>query len=223
VLAAIEARDRIGAGQHVEVAQREAAVTFLGQFIAAAAADEPAWRRRGNRDPHAVPQGVYPCREPDTWVAVSVGSDDAWRALSRLLGLSDDSSLLTLEGRRSDADAIDDRVATWTRLRDHREAMQELQAVGVAAGAVLSNKELLEDPHLAARHFFQVVDHPDTGPFPYVGFAFQLSHTPPCVRMPGPSLGAHNRDILGGLLGMSDAEIDELEAAGVIADRPRGM
>ena len=34
-----------------------------------------------------------------------------------------------------------------------------------------------------------------------------------------PDLGEHNREVLGGLLGMSDAEIDALEAEGVIARR----
>ncbi len=99
----------------------------------------------------------------------------------------------------------------------------ESLAPDVAAGAVLSNKELLEDPHLEARAFFLTIDHPDTGPHPYVGFPFKLSATPPRVRLPAPSLGANNDDILRGVLGMTEAEVAELRDAGVVGDRPRGM
>jgi crotonobetainyl-CoA:carnitine CoA-transferase CaiB-like acyl-CoA transferase len=101
--------------------------------------------------------------------------------------------------------------------------MLTLQAAGIPAGAVLTNAELLSDPHLAAREFFVTVDHPDTGPHAYVGFPFKLSQTPPTVRGPGPSLGQHNYEILQHLLGLSDSEVADLAAAGIIGDRPRGM
>ena len=225
ILAALEARRRTGSAQHIEVAQREAAVTYLAEFIARAgsgAADPP---RMGNRDPVFVPQGVYPCQGDgdDTWVAISVRSDRDWQKLTGALGLPERDDLSTADARRVHADEIDGWIAAWTSVRAPREAMLTLQSAGVPAGAVLTNMELLADPHLASREFFVTVNHPDTGPHPYVGFPFKLSKSHASIRRPGPSLGEHNREILHQVLGVSDAEIADLAAAGVIGDRPQGM
>src|SRR5262249_14133070 len=161
---------------------------------AARGAEDPP--RTGNRDPACVPQGVYPCQGDDTWVALSVRNADEWRRLLTVLGREDETQLDVLEVRRAHARQIDGWITEWTLRHTHRNAMLELQRAGIPAGAVLTNADLLSDPHLAAREFFVTVDHPDTGPFPYVGFPFKLSGTPPAVRRAGPSLGEHNREIL---------------------------
>jgi crotonobetainyl-CoA:carnitine CoA-transferase CaiB-like acyl-CoA transferase len=68
-LVAVEARRRLGIGQHIEVAQREAAITYIGEYIARAGADQPDPPRQGNRDPMFALQGVYPSRGDDAWIA----------------------------------------------------------------------------------------------------------------------------------------------------------
>jgi crotonobetainyl-CoA:carnitine CoA-transferase CaiB-like acyl-CoA transferase len=223
ILAALEARRRTGSGQHVEVAQREAAVTYLAEFIARAASGAEDPPRMGNRDPAFAPQGVYPCQGNDAWVAISVRDRADWMRLLGVLGRDDDPALKDLDARQARADEIDNWITAWTSHRTARDAMVELQRAGIPAGAVLTNADLMTDPHLAAREFFVTVNHPDTGPYQYVGFPFKLSETPGEVRRAGPSLGQHNREILHDLLGLSDAEIGDLAAAGVIGDRPRGM
>ncbi len=90
----------------------------------------------------------------------------------------------------------------------------------MTAGAVLNNKELLFDPHLKERNFFEVVDHPAVGPRPHAGAAFRLSRTPGSIRFRAPLLGEHNELILGSLLGMSREEISRLEEEGVIGTVP---
>jgi crotonobetainyl-CoA:carnitine CoA-transferase CaiB-like acyl-CoA transferase len=205
------------------VAQRDAAITFIGEFLARAGAGEEDPPRMGNRDTEFAPQGVYACRGEDAWIAISVRDDGEWRSLQAALGLPQRTDLSDLQGRRTRAEEIDRWISAWTLVHTPREAMLELQRIGVPAGAVLSNADLLADPHLAAREFFVTVKHPHTGALPYIGFPFKLSRTPPWVRMPGPSLGEHNREILSGLAGLSEREIAELEEAGVIGDRPRGF
>jgi crotonobetainyl-CoA:carnitine CoA-transferase CaiB-like acyl-CoA transferase len=217
-LAALQARRRFGHGQHIEVAQREAAITYIGEFIARAGAGQADPPRQGNRDPLFAPQGVYRCLGEDAWIAISVRNDAEWRKFQTALGLNHRADL----DRRHDADEIDNLIWAWTSTRTPREAMLEIQRAGVPAGAVLTNAELLADPHLAARDFFVRVSHPDTGPFPYVGFPFKLSRTPPKLRMAAPSLGEHNHEILSEV-GLSENEIADLVEAGVIGDRPRGF
>ena len=49
-----------------------------------------------------------------------------------------------------------------------------------------------------------------------------MSATPGEVRSPAPTLGQHNHEVYGGLLGFSAEEIDALEADGVIGTKPTG-
>jgi crotonobetainyl-CoA:carnitine CoA-transferase CaiB-like acyl-CoA transferase len=99
--------------------------------------------------------------------------------------------------------------------------MHLLQAHGVPAGAVLKGGEVLVDPHLEARGFWDVVHHPEAGPYKQVSTPWRLSKSPRRPTLPAPSLGEHNRYVLGDLLGLSGAEIAALEAQGIIGTRPR--
>ena len=79
---------------------------------------------------------------------------------------------------------------------------------------------VLEDPHLAARGYFQAVEQPEAGTFPIKTRPMKFSRTDGTIHTPAPALGQHNRYILGGLLGLSDERIAELESLGVIGSEP---
>jgi crotonobetainyl-CoA:carnitine CoA-transferase CaiB-like acyl-CoA transferase len=100
--------------------------------------------------------------------------------------------------------------------------MHLLQAHGVPAGAVLTAGETLVDPHLDARGFWDVVNHPEVGPYKQVSPPWYLSKNPRRMTMPAPGLGEHNRYVLGELLGLSAQEIAALEEQGIIGTRPTG-
>jgi crotonobetainyl-CoA:carnitine CoA-transferase CaiB-like acyl-CoA transferase len=98
--------------------------------------------------------------------------------------------------------------------------MMELQSAGVAAGAVLTAVELLDDPQLRERGFFAELDQPDVGPRPYPGTPVLLDGERASDWTPAPTLGQHNEEVLGGLLGVGEDELRALYERGVIADRP---
>ena len=101
--------------------------------------------------------------------------------------------------------------------------MSALQAAGVAAGAVLDSKDLLFDPHLRGRRFYEVVSHhPSTEmpPLPYAGRPWKLSGTPAGSPGAGPLMGEHNEFVLRELMGMSQGEIARLEEERVIGYAP---
>ena len=74
--------------------------------------------RDGNRGAPGAPQGVYACAGDEQWVALSVTTDDEWRALVGVLGRPDwavADDLATGAGRRAAHDAIDAELARVVR------------------------------------------------------------------------------------------------------------
>ncbi len=225
LMAALRRRRQTGRGSFVDVSQREVTVALLGEAVVDYSLSGRIAAPIGNNHPHLVPHGVYPCRGDHMWVALAVGSDDEWRGLCRALGqptLADDTRFATLPARRRHHAALDAIIAAWTREHDHYHVMHTLQAHGVAAGAVLKGGEVIADPHLEARHFWDTVDHPEVGTYRQVTTPWTLSKSPRQAATPAPSLGEHNGYVLGELLGLSSQEIADLADAGIIGTRPTG-
>lgn len=128
-------------------------------------------------------------------------------------------------GRLKNQDQLDPIIEAWTRERDHHEAMHILQKAGVAAGAVLTNKEVLLDPHLKARGFFDVVEYSeglkDLGKRVLPGRPWLGSGARMGERRPAPALGQDTEMVLRDLLGLSELGIQEAEAEGITAREPR--
>ena len=75
---------------------------------------------------------------------------------------------------------------------------------------------MLEDAHFKARQAIIKIMHPQFGELAMQNVAPRLSRTPGKVHSPDPTLGQHNNEILQGLLGMEESEIESLNDAGVI-------
>jgi crotonobetainyl-CoA:carnitine CoA-transferase CaiB-like acyl-CoA transferase len=183
--------------------------------------------RDGNRGPVAAPQGVYRCRGDEQWLALAVATDAQWRGL--LAALSDpewaaDPTLAGVAGRRSAHDRLDEELARWCSRHDRDELVELLAKHGVPAAPVLAPRDIAANPHMRARGFFETVDHPVVGTHDLPGLPFRLSERGTgWLRSPPPTLGQHNDEVLGGVLGLSDDEIRGLRADGVIGDRPVGL
>ncbi|MGH8063860.1 MAG: CaiB/BaiF CoA transferase family protein [Candidatus Entotheonellia bacterium] len=226
LMAALRRRRQTGQGAFVDLSQREATVTLLGEAVVDYSLSGRVAAPIGNGHPLMVPHGVYPCRGDDMWVAVAVSSDDEWRGLCQAIGqpeLTEDARFATLAGRWRHQRALDDMLSSWSRGHDHYQAMHVLQAHGVPAGPVLTAAEVIADPHLEARIFWDTVDHPEAGTYRQVSTPWRLSKHPRSPTSPAPGLGEHNGYVLGELLGLSIQEIALLEAQGIIGTRPVGL
>lgn len=225
LMAALRRRRRTGRGGLVDVAQREVTVGMQGDAFLDFQVTGRVAGLTGNTHPTRNPQGVYPCVGDDNWVAVSVGSDDEWRGLCRAIGrpeMADNPRFASSALRVQARDVIDDIIGKWTSERDHYQAMHILQAHGVPAGAVLKGGEIITDPHLESRGFWDWVEHPEAGGYNQVTIPWKLSKSPRKQATPAPGLGEHNYFVLGELLGMTGAEIEGLQEQGVIGTRPIG-
>jgi benzylsuccinate CoA-transferase BbsF subunit len=219
VAAALLHRERTGEGQYLDVSQIETGVYSLSEMIVRRSARGEVMARAGNRCERAAPHGIYPCRGEDRWIAIAVFSDAEWRRLRRLMGnppFGQDPRFRTAAGRVAHADELDAFLAGWTRDREAFELMRRLQDAGIEAGAVQDTEELNRDPQLAHRGHFRELRHEHLGLVRFENQAIRLSESLPEIRTPGPSLGEHTGEVLAGCLGLSDAEIDRLAAAGVL-------
>jgi benzylsuccinate CoA-transferase BbsF subunit len=215
VLAAIDHRRRTGEGQHIDLAQSEAAQHFLTPALLDCSANGRIMERAGNRDPHMAPHGVYPTRGDDRWIAIACEDDERWRRLAALLDrsdLTDDPSLAAAPDRVARADELDEAMAAWTAGFDGHELAERLQAVGVAAHIVAEGADCLADPQLAHANHFLRLDHPDR-PCLIENTRFRLSRTPSRVETRAPFLGEHTWEILSDILGYDADRIAELAAA----------
>jgi benzylsuccinate CoA-transferase BbsF subunit len=215
--------DPEGRGQAIELSQHEAMINFVGEEILAAQARGHDRPRPGNRHPYHAPQGVYRCAGEDRWIAISITGDAEWAALCELAGLGPERAALRLDERITLHDALDAVIDARTAGHEHIDLMHRLQERGITAFVLLDAKELVEDPHLAARGFFVSITHPDAGTYLFPGQPIHLSETPATFRLPAPGLGEHNREVFTGLLGMTDADLEEMRAEGVIAEAPPGL
>jgi crotonobetainyl-CoA:carnitine CoA-transferase CaiB-like acyl-CoA transferase len=229
VLATLDLVSR-GQGGHVDLSQLEAMAATMGPALVTAAlgASGPDARtpEHPNRSARAVPHGVYPAAGDDRWIAIAVQDQEQWAALTRLAGaplaavpgLAGVPAGAGLDARREREDEIDAALAAWTSGQEAEVVAARLQEAGVAAAVVATGRDLVDgDEHLAARGFYPVLRHPIAGPVRHEGVVARLSATPGALTSPAPLLGQHTAEVLGGLLGLDEATLAELAAAGVTA------
>jgi crotonobetainyl-CoA:carnitine CoA-transferase CaiB-like acyl-CoA transferase len=230
-LVALVARAGSGRGHHVESTMVESALNVAAEQLLEWSAYGNLMQREGNRSPLAAPQGLYPCapEEPgcDQWLALSVATDDQWRALRSALGdpaWAQRPVLDSREGRRIHHDAIDEQLCAWTRPRPRAEVVAELRALGIPASAVADPCRLLQtNPQFRARGYFEAPEHAVVGALPLPSLPFRYASVSHWLRTPAPTLGQHNERVLGDLLGLSAGELRDLETEGVIGTRPVGL
>ena len=222
-LIALYQRNSAGRGSKIEVAQTEAAAHWIGEFFLERLNAGPEPAPHGNRVPYAAPHDAYQCAGDDEWVAVAVRDDSEWKRLAAVIGRDDlagDPGYASAEGRRQHQDELRPAITSWTSGQPKAQAAALLQAAGVPAAPVRNGRDIAGDPGLRAAGFLVPLEHPEAGRHDYPGLAFRLDRTPGQIRSPAPCFGQHNRFVLGGLLGLDDAAIAELYAAGAVADQP---
>lgn len=223
MLTALEDARRNGVGHFVEAPMVEAAVNCAAEVIVAFTADGEHLTRLGNRSPEAAPQGLYACKGWERWLALSVTDDDQWLALRKVLGEPDwalNPAFDTHEGRWAGHDELDERLAAWAADQDVDDVVDRLVDAGVPAVVGWDPRRVSFHPQIQARGLYEDTDHPVVGVQPCTGLPVRWSGIDRWVRTPAPTLGQHSREVLSRLLGLTDAQLDDLEAAGVIGDEP---
>ena len=213
LIAALDHRERTGEGQYIDFGQLEAAIHSTETMMLDWTVNGREQRRLGNRHPQAAPHGAFRCAargsDDDRWIAIACMSEEEWRALAGVAGhveWADDARFCSLEARKANEDALEALVEGFTRGQPAEVLMVRLQEAGVPAGVVESCEDLRNDPQLAHRGHYWMLDHPVMGRRAYDGPSFRLSKTPGELTKAAPVLGADNEYVWKDLVGLSDEE-----------------
>ncbi len=213
ILMAVYHRNRTGVGQWVDMSCSDGAAALNGPSILDYTVNGLPTRRPGNPDsnrsiyPKMAPHGIYRCAGEDQWAALAVRHAEDWAAMCEVMGFSDlaaDGDLDTVECRIERHDELDRRIEEWTATRAPMDVMQSLQSKGVPAAAVQHPEDRIEhDPNTEAWGLFPTVEHAEMGRVRVDGMAVRLSETPATIEKGAPTLGQHNDEVFGEILGMS--------------------
>jgi crotonobetainyl-CoA:carnitine CoA-transferase CaiB-like acyl-CoA transferase len=226
MLAGLRQRDQTGRGSFIEVSMVEAALNAAAEQVVEFTAYGNLVSRQGNRSRDAAPQGLYECAGTERWLAISVATDEQWRLLKSALGnpdWADDPAFETHQGRAEAHDVIDKHLEQWAGRQDSSAAAELLIEYGVPAADLADARVGSMQPQLAARGFFESLDHPVVGRHHVPALPFKYRSVEKWYRSPAPTLGQHNATILGELLGLDAASMAALTEQGVIGTRPGGL
>jgi crotonobetainyl-CoA:carnitine CoA-transferase CaiB-like acyl-CoA transferase len=217
ILMALIERQASGEGQWVHTSLLEAQVFMLDfQGSRWLMAGEVA-KQAGNDHPTGIPTGVFPTT--DGKINIAASGDHMFRRFCEAAdaaALLDDPDYATGPARSKNRKALNERIAEITRKRPAAYWIELMNEVGVPCGPIYTIDQTFADPQVQHLEMARPIDHPRLGPLKAVGQAINMTRTPePAKLRPTPDIGEHTDAILHDL-GLSDARIAELRAAGVV-------
>ena len=217
-LSALHHRERTGEGQVIDASIYESVLQVMESTIPEYVVSNYIRERTGSALPNVAPSNLYECKDGSFLIAAN--QDTVFKRLCDAMeqpGLAEDERYATHTARGARQQELDDLIEAWTRTRTVAEVDALMQKHGVPSGRIYRAPEMLDDPHFQAREAIVDVPHERWDNLKMQNVFPKLSGTPGEVRWPGPAtVGEHNAEVYGGMLGLSDAKLAELERKGVI-------
>jgi len=216
ILAALLHRATSGRGQYIDMALLDVQVAMLANLSSAYFASGEVPRRMGNAHQAIVPYHVF--RAADEFLVVAVGNDGQFAKFCEVIGEPTwprDPRFSTNPERVRHRDLLVGLIAERMRARKARDWLSLLEPAGVPCGPINDLAQVFADPQVRHRRTEVTAPHP-AGEVRMVANPMKFSETPIAHDVAPPLLGEHTREVLSGVLGMSEARIDQLRHAGVV-------
>jgi formyl-CoA transferase len=242
VLAALHQRNITGLGQYVEVAMMDSVMNLcrvkwrdhqrlqhgpLAEY--SVATEGMTYTPRGGNDSGGGQLGnAIHCRPhgPNDYIYVVV-QEAVWEALAKRIGpdvnhpeLAADPKFASIGERRKHQNEVWSMLTQFAAQYTKREFMAILNELDVPCGPIMSTGDLADDEHVRGRDMYVELDHPQRGKWHNIGMPIKLSDSPAKIER-SPTLGEHTDEILRDVLGMDDARISTLKAAGAFTNPPK--
>jgi crotonobetainyl-CoA:carnitine CoA-transferase CaiB-like acyl-CoA transferase len=212
VLIALQARQRTGKGQYIDIAITDGVLSLIAPYVAKyfETGQMPRLEDRATIGGTAY-YNVYETKD-GKFISIASGERSFFVNLCKILGC-EEFIPYQLDGDRQPEikSAFASRFLTKTR----DEWFEELSKADTAVGKVLDVSELAFDPQLASREMIVELDHPEVGKVKQTGIPIKFSDTPGSIRGFSPRAGQHTGVVLKGL-GYEDETISKLAADGAI-------
>jgi succinyl-CoA---D-citramalate CoA-transferase len=217
-LMALQARDRLGKGQVVDVSLYEAVFSLLEstlpEYDVAGLIREPS----GAALPGIAPSNTYRCRD-GSYIVIGGNSDAIFKRLMHLMGrpeLADEPGYRTNKERAQHAAELDAHIESWTEQYSLREVLHRLEEAQIPAGPIYSIADIVKDEQYRSREMILQAQIEDIGTVAMPGLVPKLSETPGTIEWYGGEPGRHNEEVYCKLLGLSQGEMEQLSRQGVI-------
>src|SRR5450631_989725 len=222
ILLALLARDRLGRGQHVEVALFDIAVAMTGFYGMTYLMSGVDQRRFGNSPSGSASVGLYEAADGPFYIACA--NDRLYRRLvTEVLGRPELAGGPEFVNRRARANNKEKLRAILAGIfvRDGRDNwVTKLKAANIPVGYLRTVEEAFNSPEVRARHRLSQIPHPAAGFVPNIESPLYLGLTPVVEPIAAPLLGEHTNAVLRRTLGYDDVRIAALAEAGVFGAAP---
>jgi CoA:oxalate CoA-transferase len=216
ILSALQARERTGLGQQVDVGMLDCQVALLEYAVIRYTTTGEIPGPLGTRHPWITPFEAFEAK--DGFIVLGVGTKH-WPRFCHMLGLpalAQDQRFVTGALRIEHYDSLRPIVASVIKTRTVAEWIREMEEIGIPCGPVNTVDRVVADPQVQARDMIVEVEHEGVGRVSMAGCPVKLSSTPAGIQGPAPHLGEHTEEILTRLLGHSSEEVARLRATGVV-------
>jgi len=221
VLAALAHRDRTGEGQHIDLSLLDVQVATLANQAMNYLVSGCVPQRLGNAHPNIVPYQAL--ATADGHIILTVGNDGQFRKLCSIAGcteLAEDPRFASNATRVANRKVLIPLLEKALKQRNSTEWVSLMEAAGVPCGPINNIAEVFADPQVKSRQMRIELDHRNAGKVPLVGSPMKFSQTPVAYCQAPPTLGEHNAEILGQVLGLSEQQCLDLSAQGIVGPGP---
>ena len=218
VMFALRVRDATGQGQMIDIGLYEAVFRILDELAPAYDYGKYVRQRMGPTTVNVCPHSHYLTGD-ELWVAIACTTDKIFARLAGIMGepeVAGEGKYSTFTKRWDNREEVDAWVTVWTRSQTRDEVLAACADGEVPAGPLYAIDEIFEDPQYAARENMIEMTDPRIGSIKIPNAMPRMSLTPAQINSLGPSLGAHNAEIYGDLLGLSEERLKELADKGVV-------
>ena len=219
ILIALMKREKSGKGERLDISLMDIGVAHMGAFVTHYTMTGELPERMGSAHKAWAPYQAF--ETSDGWVLIAAPTEEMWKSLCRVLNLDDlrkDARYATPESRRKYRKELAESLTKVTRKYTGRDLESMLSEAGVPSGQLRNIGEVMDDPHLKARHLIEDTDYPGLGKIKLVKTPIFYSGHAPNSRLRAPMLSEHTAEVLAEL-GYKESEIQRLEKKGIVLRR----
>ena len=211
-----------GDGSDIDLAMFDVALTMLGYMATSYLNLEMIPTRLGSGHPTLYPYNAF--ATSDDYIVVACFTQRFWRSFCKVIGredLAQHPDYIDFASRLKNRAELAPILNAEMLKRTARDWLARLLAGDVPAGPVNTVRDTLEAEQTQIRQMTPSVAVPSMGQIRILGSPFKISDRAggefAVAYEPPPRLGEHSRAVLTTVAGLTDAEVDELVASGVVA------